>query len=188
MSQNTLNLWTFVATAALAFFQLLSLIALVIYVVKTWQMANATRNSAETSTATLKQMQDVRDAETAPNVVAFFDVDREKDFLYLIVKNIGRSIAKSVKLQFRPPLRNTEETDLSTSPLVMNGFGDIPPNHEIKILFDRATLYMNAGFATDGAYPLTYYINVSYASAAKPERRNVEFVADLTFYKGFALK
>src|SRR5712692_11294781 len=122
MSPNALNI-------ALALLQFVTVVALIFYVWKTWQIANATTRSAENSAATLKQMQEIREAENAPNVVAVFDVDRENDFLYLVVRNIGKSIAKSVKLQFRPPLRNTEGTDLSTLPLVMNGFGDIPPNH-----------------------------------------------------------
>src|SRR5207253_10480796 len=91
MSPNALNI-------ALALLQFVTVVALIFYVWKTWQTANATTRSAENSAATLKQMQEIREAENAPNVVAFFDVDRENDFLYLVVRNIGKSIAKSVKL------------------------------------------------------------------------------------------
>lgn len=188
MSSETLNLYTFYVNATLALLQFLSLIALIVYVVKTSHIAKANQTSAQISAATLKQMQEEREAEVAPSVVAFFDVNREKGLIYIVVSNIGKSIAKSVKLEFDPPLKNTEGTDLSKLPLITNGVGDIPPNHEVRVVLDYALIYMNTAFAAKGDPPLTYNVKISYGVKGKSERQSSDMVLDLTFYKDLILK
>lgn len=63
----------------LAMIQILTLIALGIYVKKTWDMAV----SAE---ETLQEMKDTRDQETSPYIVAYFEVSRYE--LYLVIENV----------------------------------------------------------------------------------------------------
>jgi hypothetical protein len=81
----------------LAIVQIATLIALIIYVIKTWQMASATNKYAKTSENTLQEMKDSRDQEIAPYVIAYFDVPYGQKFIFLIIKNIGLSVAKNVK-------------------------------------------------------------------------------------------
>jgi hypothetical protein len=187
METNTFNLYDFYLSLILAIVQSISMIALIVYVVKTWQIAKASRISAEASAAMLRQMQETREADMSPNVVAYFDIDRQKDLLHLVIKNIGRSLAKDVKLEFKPPLRNTENVDLNNSSFVKNGVGTIPPNYEVKITIDYALNYFNTAVAT-GVPPLTYYVKITYFSDLPPGRRTVDMVMDLTPYVGFIFK
>jgi len=187
MNNETLNTYTLYINLSLAILQFLSLIALVVYVIKTWQIASATKKSTEISTATLEQIQRTREAETAPYVVSYFDINREKDLLYIVIKNIGKSIAKDVKLQFNPQLRNTEGEDLAKTSFVQNGVGTIPPGHEIRIALDNALHYFNTSVALKGQPPLTYYVKVSYLAETKPDRTTLDMVMDLTPFVGFRL-
>ncbi|RJS85980.1 hypothetical protein CW713_00895 [Methanophagales archaeon] len=50
----------------LAIVQIGTLIALIIYVIKTWQMASASKKSTEISEEILKEMKESRDQEIAP--------------------------------------------------------------------------------------------------------------------------
>jgi hypothetical protein len=47
-----------------------SLLFLVIYVIKTWEMASATRQSADTAERTVQEMIRVRQEDTAPYIIA----------------------------------------------------------------------------------------------------------------------
>ena len=82
--------------------QILTLIALVIYVVKTWHIASATKVAAGVSALSLQEMKEARDQEIAPYVVVYFDMPRGEHFIYLVVKNIGRSIARDVQTPIQP--------------------------------------------------------------------------------------
>ena len=67
--------------------QVATLIAVIVYVYKTWElatatkglatttqdMASATRHAAGIAEKTLGEMQEMRDQETAPYVIAYFD-------------------------------------------------------------------------------------------------------------------
>src|SRR4051794_38346405 len=80
-----------------------SLVALVIYVVKTWHIASSTRDSAaatvvaatatqrstEISQSVLEEMRQAREAESAPYVVAYFDIPGSGPLVSIVVMNIG---------------------------------------------------------------------------------------------------
>src|SRR5262245_49326539 len=90
---------------AIAAVQLAALIALVVYVVKTWQIASANRRSVEVSEAVLKEMRTTRFQEIAPYVIVFLDMPYSNDWvMYLVVKNTGKTVAKNVRFKFDPPL------------------------------------------------------------------------------------
>jgi hypothetical protein len=158
METNTFNLYNLYISLILALVQSASLIALIVYVVKTSRIAQASRESAAASTEMLKQVKEARDADMSPNVVAYFDLDRQKDLLHIVIKNIGRGIAKDVKLEFTPPLSNTEGASVADSSFVRNGVGSLPPDFEVRITLDYALNYFNTAVATRGVPPLTYYV------------------------------
>lgn len=82
-ASDFLSLISVILQSALLCIQIPTLIALILYVIKTWQMASATRKSAEISARTLDEMRAARDSETAPYVVAYFDVDISKNIIFL---------------------------------------------------------------------------------------------------------
>jgi len=74
----------------LAIIQTLSLVALVFYVWKTWQIAAATKEGAEIYEQILKEMRDAREAEVAPYVVVYFDIDRTRKMIKYKAFPIGK--------------------------------------------------------------------------------------------------
>jgi hypothetical protein len=82
----------------LFFVQIASLVFLVIYVIKAWEMASATRKAAEATEKSVLEMREQRDAEVAPYIVAYLDGQGAiNGILYLIIKNTGRTVAKMSK-------------------------------------------------------------------------------------------
>jgi hypothetical protein len=104
--------------------QIGSLIFLIIYVVKTWQMASATRRATETSDALLKEMRDTRDQERGPHLIIYFYVPEGVHAIMLMIKNVGRSSATDIKLVFDPPLKNSgkKKVDPTKMAMITSGF------------------------------------------------------------------
>ncbi len=179
------------ANIVLAIIQALTLIALIIYVIKTSEIASATKESAKVSEGILQEMKETRDAEVAPYVVVHFQIDRTADALYLVIKNIGKSIATNVKLNFRPELKNTEKTEhhsvqtIANSPLIKYGIETMPPGYELKLVLDRAGRYIKESLSTEGYIPMVYYVEVSYGGDPRSDKATTNYVLDLNPYRGF---
>ena len=76
--------------AILLITQILILITLAAYVIKTWRISSATQSAADIFALSLQVIKEARDQEIAPYVVAYFDLPHGEEILYLIVKNIGK--------------------------------------------------------------------------------------------------
>lgn len=164
----------------LFFVQILSLIFLIIYVIKTWEMASATRKAAEATEKSVLEMRETRDQETAPYIVVYFDIPIGSGLIYLVVKNIGHTVATQVKLTFTPPLCTSDNNPpLAEMNFIKNGIGAMPPNYEIRTLFDSSTDY----FGND-KLPLEYNVNISYYGGIESKQRVIEQPLDLSANKG----
>jgi hypothetical protein len=168
--------------------QIITLIALVVYVIKTWhiasateraagvteQMAQATKKSTELSEGMLTEMRDARDAESAPYIVAYIDIPYDKaGLLYFVLKNVGRSVAHDIRMEFDPPLVNTLKIGIDKMPMFTNGIGSLPPGHELKTFFDGGISYFAAGL------PKYYKVRISYTGGMKSGRRTIDTQIDL---------
>lgn len=164
----------------LFFVQILSLAFLIIYVVKTWEMASATRKAAEATEKSVFEMRETRDQETAPFIVVYFDIPIGSGLIYLVVKNIGRTVATQVKLTFTPPLCTSDNNPpLAEMNFIKKGIGAMPPNYEIRTLFDSSAAY----FGND-ELPLEYSVNISYYGGIESKQRVIEQPLDLSANKG----
>lgn len=90
--------------------QVATLIFLAIYVVKTWQMASATKDAAEASARTARQSYEARMQALAPRVLVYFNPD-EIHIAELVVENRGAGTAEDVRFEFEPELQNTRDDD-----------------------------------------------------------------------------
>lgn len=64
----------FYVQIALLIVQILTLFCLIIYVIKTWEIASATREAARISEKTLKEMKEAREQENAPYILVYCEV------------------------------------------------------------------------------------------------------------------
>ena len=162
------------------FIQILTLLALIVYVIKTSEMASATRKSAEVAEKTVLEMQEARDQESAPYVIAYFDVLVGKNLIYLVVKNVGKSIATSVELTFDPQLQGGDISKCCKEFLTENVILSIPPNYEIRTIFETFSDYLRLG------YPLCYNVTISYHGGINTESRVAQYKLDLSQFRGIA--
>jgi len=161
--------------------QILILVILIMYVIKTWRISSATQAAAEVFALSLQVMKEARDQEIAPYVVVYFDSVYEEKIIYLVVKNIGKSTAKDVRIQFRPKLIGNSGEDMSELPILKNGVASLSPNHEIRMFVDSTTAF----FLERGELPLTYEVKISFYGGLKDTQRVTEQVLDLTADKRF---
>lgn len=161
----------------LFFVQILSLIFLIIYVVKTWEMASATRKAAEATEKSVLEMREQRDAEIAPYVVAYLDEQGPiNGILSLVIKNTGKTVAKNVKVIFDPPLQ-TRFPDLLEWVLPPDGIPSIPPGYEIRTTLDSFVTYKETG-------PMKFTVTVTYFGGINNNVREDKYHIDLMLFRG----
>lgn len=163
--------------------QILTLFCLIVYVIKTWEIASATRDASLTSEKTLKEMKETREQENAPYIVVYiknpipYDTD-----LYLIVKNTGKSIAEDVKLEFTPRLRSSSElnsgVDINNLTFIKEGIKSMPPGYVITTYLGGATDYFK-----HTEFPLIYNVKISYVSSLNKKKIETYQTIDLSAMK-----
>ena len=160
--------------------EVLTLIFLIVYVIKTWEMASATRRSAEIAEGTLKELRDTRDQETAPYVVVYFDVQMKTGVIYLVIENTGKTMASNIELEFIPPL----PTGAGEYAVKLNEFmpenriTSLPPNFKLKTVINFMQDHLKA------EYPLRFDVTVTYRGGINDELRGAHYFLDLTPYSG----
>lgn len=137
------------------------------------------KQSADGAILTLQEMKEARDQDTAPYIVAYFDV--ELPFIYFVVKNLGESVAEEIKLDITPPLTSSEpKNEFRELPFIKDGIGALAPGSEIRIFFDSTIGY----FRVNDPLPLRYDITISYHGGLQPDQRSNRMILDLSTYKG----
>lgn len=155
--------------------QILSLGFLGLYVWKTWQMASSTKASVEASEKMIAEMINTRDQESAPYVVPFININHH--VMYFGIKNIGKTVAKNIKLQIDPELKQYIRDDKKDIPLIKNGLSSLPPGHEIGTKFAVSHVYLNQPDS-----PKIYSVKLSFFGGINNVRREYEQIFDLSVY------
>src|SRR5215207_6093701 len=154
----------------LAGIQLLTLIGLIVYVIKTWEIASATRNAAEAtkrstelSQEVIKEMRAARIQESAPHVIVYIDMPPGNWALYIGAKNIGKTVAKDVQFSFEPPLmcgfgNKSQESEIA---FVKDGIRSLAPGQEIRVFLDVIQNYFGKmAEKLDPRLPTVYTVRV----------------------------
>lgn len=146
--------------------QILTLILIYKYVKDTATMAHATRDSADAThdsakaaENTLQEMKEARDEENAPFVIVYFNyIHSRHQSLYLVVENIGKNVARDIKLDFKPSLQVSKfnKDQVENNLLLKNGLKSLAPNYKIPIPFDYLMHYFQANL------PMEYTVTVTY--------------------------
>lgn len=94
---------------ALLLLQCLSLVVIVVYVWKTWEMASATRASAESSAATLREAKEARLDALAPRVLVYSDPSSSSVAEVVVLNDAGAGTALDVRLDVTPRIPTSNE-------------------------------------------------------------------------------
>jgi hypothetical protein len=122
----------------------------------------------------------LREEQARPFVI----VDFEPDFLvYLTVENIGRTMARDVRIEFDKPLESTltGRRELDESPLFREPIPTLPPGKKIRLLFDQFPARLEAGL------PLTYDVKLRYRGPTSRKVWKYPYRLGLGMYVGSAL-
>ncbi|AIS30988.1 hypothetical protein [Methanobacterium formicicum] len=157
----------------LAIIQIFTLIFLIIYVWKTYDMAVSTEKSAEVSKLTLQEMKETRDQEIAPYVVAYFEFENQT--INLVIENVGKGLAKNVKIEFDPKLVNSfPDHDINDVAFIKEGIGSMPPNYKIETFFDSAIDYYG-----NEEFPSKYNAKITYYGGLNETKRITKYILDI---------
>jgi hypothetical protein len=128
----------------------------------------------------VREARKLREEQARPFVI----VDFEPGFLvYLTVENLGRTMARDVRIQFGKPLETTLErpSEIDETPLFREAILTLPPGKKIRVLFDQGPARLEAGF------PLTYDVDVSYKGPTGKKPWKDSYRLDLGMYVGSQL-
>ena len=123
----------------------------------------------------------MREAADRPFVVVDFDPDILEGFIYLVVSNQGRTIARDVRFTFDPPLSSTfDDTGYGAAFMAMfsSGLPTLSPGRRITVLFDA----VRQRFNSDDTLPDTYTATITYQGEASRQYSDA-LLLDLAAYK-----
>lgn len=166
----------------IALAQLGALIGLIIYVIKTWQIAGANRQSVQVSERVLKEMRASRFQEIAPYVVVYLDMPYGKDWvMFLVVKNTGRTVAKNIRFKVDPALATSfTSSGTGSKPfdiyLLREGITSLAPGQEIRTPFDTHLTHKRENL------PTVYKVELSFDDSFQSKRTIYEQTLDLSIF------
>ena len=173
MKADTLDVIMFVI-------QLLSLIALVVYVIKTAEVAEGTRKSAQAMDRSVAEMVEDRDQQIAPYVVVYFDNQTDSPIFDLVIKNTGRTAARNVKIAFEPPLQTSlKNYDIEQLAFIHQVIPTLPPDYEIRASVDVVKNVLNSE-----TLPKQYRVKVTFTGGIKSNKLEAEYILDLNVFNG----
>lgn len=127
-----------------------------------------------------RQARELQEEQARPFVM----VDFEPGFLiYLVVENIGRTMARNVTITPDKPFESTLSTphEINETPLFRQPIPALPPGKKIRVLFDSAP----ARF--DSELPRSYKVTVRYEGPLGRQYEPDRYPLDLSMYYGSAL-
>lgn len=148
----------------LFFAQVATLAALVVYVWKTWEMANATRVAAEASAAAANEAKEARLEALAPRLMIYFSPEA-MHLAELVLENIGGGTASDVKITFQPPLQ-ASNTGIDPNKYFETVKPIIPPQYRVVHGIDSWPSYLSAKL------PRLYEVRIRYKG--KENRREYD--------------
>jgi hypothetical protein len=174
-----------------------ALVALVLYVRKTSQIVESSEASTnalkQTTAASLKsvvlsrqilsEMKETRSLLTAPLVVAYFErgADERVAYLFFILENIGRGVARDVTYSFSPEVWSPDEESVERIRDLGKGIDSLPPNYQMKNLLGRVGHYINSEGEPreDMDTPRQFEVTVAFRDALTGEQHSNKYFLDL---------
>lgn len=81
-------------------------------------------------------MKKTRVEANSAEVIMYFNVENNR--MYLIVENIGNTVAKDISIEVEPKLKDSHNKDYEH----LKEISFLPPNYQIKAFFDMGFNYL----------------------------------------------
>lgn len=159
-------------------FQAATLIALIIYVWKTWSMASATSKAALASEASIREMRLSREEQAKPKVVCYFEHNKTSKRTYdFVIKNCGNSTAFNVRLVFSPQLERYVPGRIQGG-LKEKTFKLMAPGYEWRTFWDSFP------GSDESLIPDEFIANISYDWDKQQQHEAYEVFFDIKSIRG----
>lgn len=134
----------------------------------------------------VREARRLREEQARPFVTVDFESSSvSRNTINLVIENIGKTLARNVRVTFDPPLESSQAShgrhyDLENSVLLSRGIPTMPPGKRIEALFDLS----HERIKTD--LPMTYTVRVESQDSQERDQEPLEYVLDLNFRYGLA--
>lgn len=127
------------------------------------------------------QARRLRREEMRPFVIVEYEF--RSVLIKIVVKNIGRTVARNVRINFDKPLESIQwkNRDFGELAILKHGIANLAPHQQVRIHFDVFPERVKAGL------PLSYTATVEYADHEGRQLRPDVFVLDLGTFADTAL-
>ncbi|GEM_PF-2827657 len=128
---------------------------------------------------TLREMQETRDAQTAPYVVVY--VELQESIVYLVMENLGQMMAENISVHFEPPLQE-KHLIIKTIPTFISGITpNLAPKQQIRTGFNGFSQLLN-----NPDFPPSYKVTVQYQGGTPKKERQETYVLDIKSFENIA--
>jgi hypothetical protein len=157
----------------LAVVQILTFIALAVYVWKTWEIAKANRDAAKSGAETIEEMRAAREAASAPQVAIYLSA-ASNQAAEIVLENYGDGTAADVLCTFDPPLQTTHQGDPGRFFEIPKW---LPPRSRLTHGLDVWADYLRSDL------PRRYNVKVAYQDVTRTKRYSVEYALDVSAFE-----
>lgn len=120
------------------------------------------------------EMRKTREEESRPFVVIYMGRDdRNRRIIRLVIENVGKTVARDVKITCTPPINHPSSMPLSNSYIFTQSIPTLAPKFKITTIVDSVQNLKQS----NNTYPI-YEIKVSYSNGGHKEY-NDHFIIDL---------
>lgn len=97
----------------------------------------------------------------------------ENGRMYLIIENIGNTLAKDISIEVEPELKDSQNKNYE----YLKEISVLPPNYQIKTFFDMAFKYLK-----QEDNPVKYKFIITFTNIYKDKIKR-EYISDLSYIK-----
>lgn len=148
-----------------------SIIIDIILTIVTGFMAIATYKMVQSTNESVEEMKKTRVEANSAEVIMYFNVENNR--MYLILENIGNTVAKDISIDVEPELKDTHNKDYEH----LKEISFLPPNYQIKAFFDMGFDYLKK---EDN--PVKYKFIITFTNIYNDKIRR-EHISDLSYIK-----
>lgn len=150
---------------------IISIIIDIILTIVTGFMAVATYKMAQSTNESVEEMKKTRVEANSAEVIMYFNVENNR--MYLIVENIGNTVAKDISIEVEPKLKDSHNKDYEH----LKEITFLPPHYQIKAFFDMGFNYLKK---EDN--PVKYKFIITFTNIYNDKIRR-EYISDLSYIK-----
>ena len=142
--------------------------------ISNFAMAITTVGMAYYSKKSIDEMKLTRVESNSAEVIVYFKVDTHR--MYLVIENIGNTIAKNVNIKIEPKLKNSTNNKIN-----LNEISYLPPNYKIKHFFDMTHSYYDKYKEYPKNKFIITYENIYEKTVKREYESNLDYLKEIHF-------